>query len=88
MTAAEVSLPKVTKTKKVTEPKPSVDTATAEKPEVQSKDHLTYGEAIKLVAGALRHNQDSALLCEVVRDLIAGTGLDVSYEPKEETQEV
>jgi hypothetical protein len=50
---------------------------------VQTREHLTYGEAIKLVAGVLRNNQDSALLCEAVRDLIAGTGLDVSYEQEE-----
>jgi hypothetical protein len=81
MTAAEVSLPKVSKAKKVASP--SVDTATASAPEVQTREHLTYGEAIKLVAGVLRNNQDSALLCEAVRDLIAGTGLDVSYEQEE-----
>lgn len=86
MTAAEVSLPKVSKAKKVASP--SVDTATASTPEVQSKDHLTYGEAIKLVAGVLRNNADSALLCEAVRDLIAGTGLDVTHGQEEETEEV
>lgn len=88
MTAAEVSLPKVpAKAKKVTAPNPDVATAAA--PEVQQSEHLTYGQAIKLVAGVLRNNQDSALLCEAVRDLVAGTGLDVSYAyQEEETEEV
>lgn len=86
MTAAEVSLPKISKAKKVAAP--SVDGATAANPEIQHKDHLTYGEAIKLVANILRNNEDSALLCEAVRDLVAGTGLDVSYAfQEEETQE-
>lgn len=83
MTAAEVSLPKVTKSKKVTAPN------TAVTPEViPPKAVMTYGEAIKLVAGVLRNNADSPLACEVIRDIVSGTGLDVSYEPQEETQEV
>lgn len=83
MTAAEVSLPKVTKSKKVTAPNTTVT------PEViPPKAVMTYGEAIKLVAGVLRNNVDSPLACEVIRDIVSGTGLDVSYEPQEETQEV
>lgn len=82
MTAAEVSLPKISKAKKVTAPN------TAVTPEViPPKAVMTYGEAIKLVAGVLRNNADSPLACEVIRDIVAGTGLDVSYEAKQEEEE-
>ena len=84
MTAADVSLPKVpTKAQKVTSP--DVDVTTAKAPEVVSpKAVLTYGEAVKLVASVLRYNSNSELLCEAIRDIVAGTGLDVSYETQEE----
>jgi hypothetical protein len=84
MTTAEVSLPKVPKSRKPVSAPSSIDQATAAKPEVQSRDSLTYGEAVKLIAGALSNNENSILLCEVIRDIVSGTGLDVSYEPQEE----
>jgi hypothetical protein len=45
---------------------------------------LTYGEAIKLVAGVLRANPDAgSVVVECLRDIVEGTGLNVTYEPQE-----
>lgn len=88
MTVSTVSLPKVpAKSKKVTEPAPAADAATAAKPEViPPKAVLTYGEAIKLVAGVLRHNENSPIACEAIRDIVDGTGLSVRYEEQQEEE--
>jgi hypothetical protein len=49
---------------------------------------LTYGEAIKLVAGVLRSNPDAgSVVVECLRDIVEGTGLNVTYEPQEEQEE-
>ena len=46
---------------------------------------LTYGEAIKLVAGVLRSNPDAgSVVVECLRDIVEGTGLNVTSEPQEE----
>lgn len=50
---------------------------------------LTYGEAIKLVAGVLRANPDDggSVVIEVIRDIVSGTGLKTNYEQITEEEE-
>jgi hypothetical protein len=92
---ATVTLPNVPKaSKKVTKPQqsPEVQDTTAEV--AGTAECLTYGQAIKLIAGILRHNPNNggAEVVECIRDVVAGTGLDVDWIPnatqEEETEEV
>lgn len=89
MTAADVSLPKVPK--KVTAPKvaPTPEIETVEVEVLPPREPaLTPGQALKLVGGVLRNNPDSALLCEAIREIISGTGLDTRHhEQAAETTE-
>jgi hypothetical protein len=64
-------------TKKITETS-TIDTKDAPKLPSQL---MTYGEAIKLVAGVLRANPDGgSVVIESLRDIVGATGLPVTYE--------
>lgn len=74
-------------TKKITAPAAeetaTIDTKDA--PRVLPEALMTYGDAIKLVAGVLRANPDNgSTVIEVLRDIVGATGLSVTYEQIEE----
>lgn len=76
-------------TKKITAPA-AEETATIDSTDAPKlpEQLLTYGEAIKLVAGVLRANPDGgSVVIEVLRDIVSGTGLNVTYEQITEEEE-
>lgn len=74
-------------TKKITAPA-AEETATIDIKDAPQQ-LLTYGEAIKLVAGVLRANPDGgSVVVEVLRDIVSGTGLNVTYEQITEEEEI
>ena len=82
--------------KKITAPAEITEAAeTAEDTTIKTTDApkpeqlLTYGEAAKLVAGILRGNPNNsgAEVIECIRDIMDGTGLDVTYEAQEEEEQ-
>lgn len=73
-------------TKKITAP-------AAEEITINTKDApealMSYRDAIKLVSGVLRANpDDGSVVIESIRDIVAGTGHNVTYEQITEEEEI